>query len=295
MDLTNPARRRLAGGGLAWLVAPSLAAATPQGTAAFGAGPRPQVPLAHDCPPGFDPTGYLVSEKFDGVRALWDGEVLRFRSGQPVHAPAWFTAALPAQALDGELWMARGRFEALAGAVRRELPRDEEWRQISYRLFELPGAPGPFSARNEAIGALVQRTGFAALVQVEQQPLRGPSELRRRLAEVVAAGGEGLMLHRADAPYRSGRSDALLKLKPLNDADAVVLAHLPGQGKYDGQLGALRVRMDGGPVFDIGTGLSDAQRLAPPPVGATITFTHRGFTRTGVPRFASFLRVRLDA
>jgi DNA ligase 1 len=298
-DVIDHGRRRLACGGLAALVAPPLAMAapvpTPAPATAFGLGPRPEVALALDCPPAFDPAGYLVSEKLDGVRALWDGQALRFRSGQPVHAPAWFLAGLPAAALDGELWMARGRFEAVAAAVRREQPRDEEWRRISYELFELPGAAGTFAERSDAMVRLVQQTPFAALAVVAQQPVSTRQELQRRLADVVAGGGEGMMLHRADAPYRSGRSDALLKLKPLNDADATVLAHLPGRGKYQGQLGALRVRMEGGPAFDIGTGLSDAERAAPPPVGATITFTHRGFTRTGVPRFASFLRLRADA
>jgi DNA ligase-1 len=298
-DAIDHGRRRLACGGLAVLVAPSVAMAAPglapAPAAAFGPGPRPQVALALDCPPAFDPAGYLVSEKLDGVRALWDGQALRFRSGQPVRAPAWFLAGLPPAALDGELWMARGRFEAVAAAVRREQPREEEWRQISYQLFELPGAPGTFAERSDAIARLVQQTHFAALAAVAQQPVSGRQALQRRLADVAARGGEGLMLHRADATYRIGRSDALLKLKLLNDADATVLAHLPGRGKYQGQLGALRVRMDSGPAFDIGTGLSDAERAAPPPVGATITFTHRGFTRTGVPRFASFLRLRADA
>lgn len=36
------------------------------------------------------------------------------------------------------------------------------------------------------------------------------------------------------------------------------------------------------------------RRAAPPTVGKVITFKHRGKTRRGVPRFASFLRVRED-
>ena len=38
-----------------------------------------------------DPACYLVSEKYDGVRGLWDGQTLRFRSGRTVPAPRWFT------------------------------------------------------------------------------------------------------------------------------------------------------------------------------------------------------------
>ena len=81
--------------------------------------------LANELGPKFDPAKYLVSEKYDGVRAIWDGKVLRFRSGRAVDAPAWFIAKLPAQPLDGELWLARGRFEALSGIVRKTEPEDD--------------------------------------------------------------------------------------------------------------------------------------------------------------------------
>ena len=102
------------------------------------------------------------------------------------------------------------------------------------------------------------------------------------------------MLHRADAPYHAGRSPALLKLKPQHDAEALVLAHLAGRGKHAGRMGALRVRSEDGVEFQLGTGFSDAERAAPPPPGSWVTFTHRGFTAEGVPRFASFLRLRID-
>ena len=102
-----------------------------------------------------DVTQYLVSEKLDGVRAVWDGRRLRFRSGKPIHAPAWFVDALPAQPLDGELWIGRGSFERVSGIVRKEIPVDAEWRHVRYMIFELPGAPGSFRQRVDQIGELV--------------------------------------------------------------------------------------------------------------------------------------------
>lgn len=252
----------------------------------------PALLLARELPPGTDPTRYLVSEKYDGVRAYWDGRQLRFRSGRLVQAPAWFVSRLPAQALDGELWLGRGRFEALSAIVRKEVPLDDEWRQLRYMVFELPGAPGSFEQRAARIRQVVAEAGWLQLVAVEQFRVNSRAALQHKLTEVVRAGGEGLMLHLADAPYETGRSDTLLKLKPLHDTEAVVVAHLPGKGKHAGRLGALRVRSPQGLEFEIGTGFSDAVRANPPPVGTTVTYTYRGLTGKGVPRFASFLRVR---
>ncbi len=251
----------------------------------------PALLLAQDAPANVDPAGFLVSEKFDGVRALWDGNRLRFRSGLPVPAPAWFTARLPPVPLDGELWFGRGRFEALMGAVRRLSADDAEWRELRFMVFELPGAAGGFSARAAHIAALARRTNWPQLVAVEQIAVASRLQLQHRFEAVVRGGGEGLMLHRADAPYETGRSRSLLKLKPLHDAEATVVSHQAGRGKHAGRMGALRVRTDEGVEFLIGTGFSDVQRESPPQIGAIVTFTHRGSTEAGVPRFASFLRV----
>ncbi len=274
----------LAGNGSALAASDAIATAT--------ATAQPAIILAKVLAPSVDPAHYMVSEKFDGVRAIWDGKTLRFRSGNVVNAPAWFLAKLPAQSLDGELWLARGKFETLSGYVRKTEPVDEDWRQIHYLIFELPGATGSFEDRYRQIQKLVAQTQWPQLIAVEQMRVTDRAALKRKFDAVIKSGGEGLMLHRADAPYVTGRSDALLKLKPLEDTEAKVVGHLPGKGKFTGMLGALQVETPEGKRFSIGTGFSDAIRRNPPPVGTTITYTYRGFTRTGLPRFASYLRVR---
>jgi DNA ligase-1 len=254
--------------------------------------PAAAVMLAQEAPPDPDPAGFLVSEKFDGVRALWDGERLRFRSGLPVSAPPWFTSALPPVALDGELWLARGRFEDLSGIVRRARPLDADWRALRYLVFDRPGSDAPFAQRARELQQLARQAAVPWLAAVAQQALPDRAALQARLRQVLDGGGEGLMLHRADARWRAGRSADLLKLKALADAEATVLAHLPGRGRHAGRLGALRVRSADGLVFDIGTGFSDAQRQRPPAPGQLVTYSYRGRTEAGVPRFAAFVRVR---
>lgn len=270
----------------AWLLLAPLGAAFAEVAA------PPPLLLANVLGPQVDPAAYLVSEKFDGVRALWDGKSLRFRSGLTIAAPPWFLGKLPAQALDGELWLGRGRFEELSGFVRKLQPEDTEWRQIQYLVFELPHAPGTFTARAQRIQELVAATKWPQLVAIPQFRVKDRQELKIKLDEVVRAGGEGLMLHLAEAPYLTGRSDVLLKLKPQSDAEAVVVGHIPGKGKYQGMLGALRVEMPNGKQFVIGTGFTNAVRKDPPAVGTVVTYTYRGLTKNGLPRFASYLRVR---
>lgn len=270
-------------------LAPAVAVAA---AAAAEARAFPGVMLGREAPAGLDPRGWLVSEKLDGVRAIWDGSRLWFRSGLPIAAPGWFTNRLPPVALDGELWMGRGRFEETSGAARRAAPDDSQWRALRYEVFDLPGAPGPFRNRAQRLQRVVADVAFPALEALAQEELPDAASLQRRLDAVVRSGGEGLMLHRADALWRPGRSDALLKLKPLHDAEAVVVGHVEGQGRHAGRLGALRVRTPEGVEFMLGTGFDDRQREHPPALGSTVTYTFRGTTEAGVPRFASFLRVR---
>ncbi|TBR15476.1 MAG: DNA ligase [Rugosibacter sp.] len=247
---------------------------------------------------GRDPAAFWVSEKLDGVRAIWDGHQLRFRSGRIVPAPDWFTAVLPAQPLDGELWLGRGAFDALSAIVRKTPPVDAEWRQVRYMIFELPelsgvpGASGSFTQRVEQMRVVVDQAKIPWLQGVPQFRVANAAQLMARYREVIAGGGEGLMLHRADALYHTGRSDDLLKLKPAEDAEAVVIGYLPGKGRYTGMVGALLVENAEGKRFRIGSGLDEATRRHPPAVGATITYRYQQLSVNGIPRFPRYWRVR---
>lgn len=239
-----------------------------------------------------DVSRYWVSEKLDGVRASWDGERLQFRSGHPVPAPKWFLDALPRQPLDGELWLGRGSFDQLSAIVRRQSPDDTEWRRVRYMIFELPKAAGRFTDRVEQIKVVTAVANLPWLQAVPQFRLSDEVALQKMLGEIVRGGGEGLMLHRDDAPYEMGRSSALLKLTPWLDAEASVVAHLTGKGKYAGMVGALRMELPDGRRFSLGSGLTDALRRNPPPVGAQVTYRYRELTPSGMPRFPRYLRVR---
>ena len=253
------------------------------------------VTLATPYHPQLDVQAYWVSEKYDGVRAHWDGQQLRSRQGLPIAAPAWFTQGWPSTPLDGELWAGRGQFAAVQSAVAQSTAPDAAWRPLRYMVFDLPSHSGPFSARYQALQRMVGHLQQPWVQAVPQWRVDSHATLQRQLRDRVAAGAEGLMLRRDDAPYRAGRSDDLVKLKPFDDAEAVVVAHLPGKGKYTGMTGALQVQMPTGQRFRLGSGLSDAERRNPPPIGSTVTYRYQGLHASGLPRFARYWRVRADA
>lgn len=234
---------------------------------------------------------FLVSEKLDGIRAYWDGKTLYSRSGNIIQAPAWFTQSLPKNKLDGELWAGRNRFEVVLGTVTKNIPKDKEWQKIKYMIFELPESFGSFKNRYAKMQAIVQKAKLSHLDVIPQSCIKTTEALKKRLDEITLAGGEGLMLHKADSQYFSGRSDHILKLKKREDDEATVLEHIQGKGKFTGKMGAILVKNTQGKTFRIGTGFSHQERENPPPVGSTITYQYFGLTKNGIPRFASFLRV----
>ena len=284
----DPARRRLLCGlGAVW-----LGAAWPHGV---GAAEAPPLMLAGVYRPGVRVQDYWLSEKYDGLRAYWDGSRLLTRGGETIAAPAWFTAGWPQEPLDGELWAGRGRFEEALSTARQQQPDEAAWRRLRFMVFDLPRHGGVFSERIAAYRALVQRLQQPWVVALPQERIGSHAELMARLDRVVREGAEGLMLHRGDAPYSATRNGDLLKVKTHEDAEARVIGHLPGKGRHAGRLGALAVQTPEGLRFQLGSGFSDAQREKPPAIGSWVTYRFRGHHVSGVPRFASFVRVRPDA
>ncbi len=276
---------------LAWMgLAPLAVLTTPQAWAADA----PALLLANVYRPGMRLADYWVSEKYDGVRGYWDGHTLRTRGGETVVAPAWFIAGWPDTPMDGELWAGRGRFSHAQSNVRQQQPDDAAWREMRFMVFDLPAQGGTFDQRLPALNKLVEALDQAWVQAVPQQRVASDAALQKLLLRTVRAGGEGLMLHRGASMYRAGRSDDLIKVKTHEDTEARVVAHLPGQGRHAGRLGALVVEMPSGQRFRLGAGLTDAERDHPPPVGSWVTYRFRGTHDSGVPRFASFVRVRED-
>jgi DNA ligase-1 len=272
-----------------------IATSVPAPTAAPAAErAAPPVLLAHSWDNEQDLTHWWMSEKLDGLRAFWDGKQFQSRNGNTFHAPSWVTEQLPGIPLDGELWAGRKQFQKASGIVRSQ-NAGERWKLLQFVVFDAPAINLPFEQRLKEIQRLLPKDSSGFVLPLAHEPCRGIDHLRAELSRVTGLGGEGLILRQPESLYEAGRSTTLLKVKLFHDAEAVVIQHLPGAGRHKGRLGALLVELPNGKQFSVGTGFSDAERRDPPAIGSTVTFRYQELTDGGMPRFPSFVGVRLSA
>ncbi len=231
---------------------------------------------------------YWASEKLDGIRALWTGEHFLTRKGNRLSVPDWFTAKLPDRVLEGELWAGRGRFKEVQKVVMKENPAPSDWHDIKFMLFDLPGSKLSQQAKYRELQEHVDTLQLKHVKVIEQLPVSSYDTLIQLLQETEDKQGEGVMLKKFDG----SDSGKIIKIKKYMDSEGTVIGYKPGKGKYQAMVGALIVKIEGGRVLSIGSGLSDVQRANPPALGELVTFRYNGYTSSGLPRFARFVRVR---
>jgi len=242
-----------------------------------------------------DVSGWLMSEKLDGVRGYWDGKQLLSKTGNPLHPPAAFTHNFPPFALEGEIWGGRKTFEKTVSALKKQ-HSNAGWLELQFAIFDVPQATGGFTRRlQQADDWFADHPSRFAFI-IPQKTVRNNAQLAQELQRVEEAGGEGLIVRKPDALYVKGHSRDILKVKSFFEMDAVVIAQIEGKGRNRGQLGSLLVELPENRKirFKIGTGFSDEVRLNPPPEGSIITFKYYGFYKSGLPRFPSFLKIKPD-
>jgi DNA ligase-1 len=208
-----------------------------------------------------------------------------------IHAPAELLQQLPtAMRLDGELFLGRGRFQECMSIVRSHVPDADRWTQIGFMVFDAPDLPLPFKQRIDKVNEALSADGWACAI--EQHRCKGRDDVERALGAVLALGGEGLVLRHPFKPYEGGRTGDLLKVKPTQDAECIVVGHEEGTGRNRGRLGALVCADEQSVIFRIGTGFKDAMRDHPPLIGTRVTYRYQEKTLAGKPRHPVFQRIR---
>ena len=161
---------------------------------------------------GENPVGWWMSEKYDGVRAIWDGKRLFSRNGNTFTPPEWFLNSFPKDTpLDGELYMGRGTLRRMSGLLKKK-DQTTGWENVRFMVFDSPGSE-PFEIRKDRAIRSVQRCKVIEMVPslvVENERM-----LYEFLEDVVAGAGEGVILRAAGSMYEESRSKNLLKVFPF--------------------------------------------------------------------------------
>jgi len=232
-------------------------------------------------------TGWVMSEKLDGIRAYWNGKNLISRGGKVIHAPKWFTKDYPSFPIDGELWTKRGDFENISSIVRDKTPTNG-WRTVTHNIFEVPNAKGNLWDRLSKVEPYQSKI----IKIIPQIKVKNKVHLKKFLKEIESKGGEGVVVRDPNSPYIAKRTSKALKVKSFYDTECKVIKYIEGHGKFKGMLGSLECKLENGTMFKVGSGFTNRQRKNPPPIGSSITFKYKEFTKYGKPRFPIFLRIR---
>lgn len=347
----NPAKHHIAG----WFLSEKL-----DGLRAFWDGgisrgiPASQVPWAN-------------VEKDARLRTPPIATGLWSRYGKVIHAPDWWLDELPNFQLDGELWMGAGLFQSTVSVTKDHIP-GPGWREIKYAVIDCPPlirvfGDGEINNTNfrkrlkgcdswvlpkqqsspplhihlafEGTYRYLKRTlvtsEYCFALEQEQLPFTTQAALNRineRLDEVLATGGEGVILRKHSSSWVPERTHNCLKLKPFNDMEGTVVGYVWGRetdkgSKLLGLMGALILKLDNGKRLEL-SGFTDAERgmriLVPGqhinidkepyynagkevtgywhnptfPIGTRVSFKYRELTNDGIPKEARFWRKRTD-
>ncbi len=270
--------------------------------------------------------GWYMSEKFDGYRACYSHKDKQFfsRQNKPFNSPEWFIKAMPPRLVDGELWIGRDRFQEM-GSVRKKIPLDEDWINITFQVYDMPEYPGTFEERLKELTKIIKLTRSRWLqirkelpypmnsipcpvILAKQIKVKNDTHMDTIYKNVISNKGEGIMLKDPNSLYEGKRSKFLLKYKPAFDEEAIIIDYRKGEGKYKGLLGAFickplinhdtysSIDENQNHIFSI-SGMDDSIRKSHKythPIGTIISYEHSGKTDKGKPRFGRYTRIRTD-
>lgn len=219
------------------------------------------------------PFDWWMSEKYDGIRAVWDTKHLYTRSGIIIPAPRKFIDALPNFSVDGELWLGYRRFDELNHMFMNS--DDPRWSDMQYKVFDL-FSNQVYKKHYERLKKIENR--FVKIVK--QFEIKNCSNVERFVSSVIKRGGEGIVVRDPNAYYQCGkRSPSVKKWKPIMVGKAKVI-----DIKKKGKLKSLYVEFNGHKFYLNGYN----SKIIPEP-GTFVEFKYNDVTVNGVPRHAVWL------
>ena len=181
-------------------------------------------------------TGWVMSEKLDGIRGYWDGKHLLSKQGNIINAPKWFIKNYPPFAIDGELWTKRGNFNNISSIVRDKTP-SKKWKQIKHYIFDVPNTKGNLFNRLNKLKLYLKSHPNTPIVIIPQIKIKNKKEMLQFLRNIEKQGGEGIVVRNPNIPYQRKRSNQILKVKSFFDDECKIVGYTNGKGKYQNLIG----------------------------------------------------------
>lgn len=255
------------------------------------------------CEDPFDKRRWIISEKLDGMRAVWrqDSSTKEYglytRTGKCLDIPPWFTDGFPQKQLDGELYIGPKQFQKLMSLIKRKTKKEDEWFQegLRFHVFDAPDAPNTSKKYTERIEEVRKLKDAKFLQKHPASGCNNQDDLKTFLHNVEAKGGEGVMLRDCDGVHQIGRSNYLFKLKSYGDAEADVIDHIGDKSNPD-RIVALRCRTsaESPTTFLCSTGYCHDKKLLPG-TNTRITFRCLSWSSDGLPVFPVYHRIFEDS
>ena len=274
------------------------------------------------------PIEWKASEKMDGYRGRYSKKNKKFisRNQKEYNAPKWYIDGMPDVDMDGELWIGREPkdFQSM-GTIRKKVPIDEEWMKVKYCVYDFPEINYKFGDRYKIMKKNEKKikenwnsyrktlepkfhSMSCPIIILPQITIKSLEHMEQFYEKILENKGEGIMLKCPNSDYINGRSNYLLKYKPLFDAEAEIVGYKKGTNKYEGLLGAFICRplnnKDDHFIRDMNkdnefamSGMNDSVRTTyekTHPIGTIVTYNYNGFLDSGKPRFSRYMRIRTD-
>lgn len=261
---------------------------------------------------------WYISEKYDGIRAIWNGTKLLTRAKREFSfVPEWFKALLPTFPIEGEILVPGKPFSYFSGVTVRKSD-DPRWNEVVFRVFDTPISDKIFEERKSIVEKYIDELNSPFIVCADFQLIpkieKNIQQIHDKFNKLVKEGKEGLMMIRKDNMYQAKRVKTILKYKKEHEGECTVIEYLVGTGKYTGILGKIRCKLSNGKEFNMGTGFVDAQRkcytfnddgtfkklVQPegdpvPVIGNLVTYScMEVIEKTGLPRLPVFKTIRND-
>ena len=248
-----------------------------------------------------------VQPKVDGIRAIWrhKEKVFRTRNNLIIEGAPTLTKLLGQYNLDididGEMTIPGETFNKMSGVVRRKSANVVLAEMcLTYTIFDVIDNK-PFYDRLKYIKDILSKAmSHPSIIYLETHMITSEIEIERYHLQFNEKGYEGSIYRTTFGLYEIKRSKNLLKRKDFREAEGEIIALNEGTGKYTNMLGSFSVELDvlgDSIIFEVGSGLDDAQRQAfwdMDPEGIIrkrIKFKYQELSENSIPRFPIFLEV----